>query len=228
MPQGFLLHSRPYRETSLIATFMTDTDGRIDLMVRSARGKRARKNQPLLPFCLYDLSWVGKSELKHLQFFETIDRAIELAGDSLFCGFYLNELLYRLLPQQEPEIQLLHIYARALQELSGTTDIEPVLRNFELALLDALGYGIDLASDEFGAGLEAECRYYFVPERGLSKEYTAESSPEIKGSGETFFTISQRDFSSIAVRQLAKNVLRSALAVYLGKRPLRSRELFIK
>ena len=139
MARGFLLHSRPYRETSLIATFMTDTDGRIDLIVRSARGGRNKKSQPILPFCLYELSWVGRGELKHLQLFETLDSAIELSGSSLFCAFYLNELLYRLLPKHEPEHVLLRAYSLALQQLANADEFEPVLREFELTLREVLG-----------------------------------------------------------------------------------------
>lgn len=228
MPQGFLLHSRAYRETSLIASFMTDTEGRIDLMVRSARGRRARKNQPLLPFCRYELSWVGNTELKHLQFFETVDSPIELTGDSLFCGFYLNELLYRLLPQHEPEHQLLENYARTLLQLACTADFEPVLRDFELALLDVLGYGLDLVTDEHGLPLEVDTIYFFIPEHGLGKKNPADPVSGICGKGETFLAIARRDFSLHAVRYLAKQVLRAALAVYLGKKPLRSRELFLR
>lgn len=225
MARGFLLHSRPYRETSLIATFMTDTDGRIDLLVRSVRGKRNKKFQPILPFCLYELAWVGRGELKQLQFFETLDSAVELSGSSLFCGFYLNELLYRLLPQHEAEHQLLHAYSLALQQLNNIDNIEPVLREFELTLLDVLGYGLDLLKDQFGASLELGCHYSFVPEVGLCK--VPESTPGvIIGSAEYFIAIARHDFAQAEVRQLAKAVLRAALSVYLGNRPLRSRELF--
>ena len=204
MPRGFLLHSRPYRETSVIATFMTDTDGRIDLLLRSARGVRNKKFQPILPFCLYELSWIGKGDLKHLQYFETIDGAIELSGSALFCGFYLNELLYRLLPQHEPEQVLLRAYSLALQQLAADSNAEPVLREFELTLLEALGYGLDL------------------PDAAI-----VQASPRaVIGQAEYFLAIARRDFSTLEVRQLAKAVLRAALSVYLGSRPLRSRELF--
>ncbi|HSC74974.1 MAG TPA: DNA repair protein RecO [Pseudomonadales bacterium] len=223
MALGFLLHSRPYRETSLIATFMTDTDGRIDLLLRSARGGRNKKSQPILPFCLYELSWAGKGDIKHLQFFETLDSAIELSGSNLFCGFYLNELLYRLLPQHEPEHILLRAYSLALQHLANAEEIEPVLREFELTLLDALGYGLDLLKDKQGLPLVPGCRYLFVPEVGLSR---AEVAGGIVAEAELFLAIARRDFADTGVRQLAKNVLRAALSVYLGRKPLRSRELF--
>ena len=207
---------------------MTDTDGRIDLIVRSARGGRNKKSQPILPFCLYELSWVGRGELKHLQLFETLDSAIELSGSSLFCAFYLNELLYRLLPKHEPEHVLLRAYSLALQQLANADEFEPVLREFELTLLEVLGYGLDFLKDISGAPLERGCRYLFVPESGLSRVTTGRAvSQAIVSEAEFFTAIVQRDFSSAEVRQLAKVVLRAALAVCLGSKPLRSRELFL-
>jgi DNA repair protein RecO (recombination protein O) len=231
MARGFLLHSRPYRETSLIATFMTDTDGRIDLLLRSARGGRNKKFHPILPFCLYELSWVGRGDLKHLQFFESLDSAVELSGSNLFCGFYLNELLYRLLPQHEPEYVLLRAYSLTLQHLASSGEVEPILREFELTLLDVLGYGLDLLKDKSGVPLVPGCRYLFVPEAGLSRvgqilDALPCAAEAVVGESEHFLAIAQRDFSNADVRLLAKTVLRAALAVYLGNRPLRSRELF--
>lgn len=228
MARGFLLHSRPYRETSLIATFVTDIHGRIDLLVRSARGGRNKKIQPVLPFCLYELSWVGRGELKHLQFFETLESAAELSGTNLFCGFYLNELLYRLLPQHEAEHRLLPAYSFALQQLQCVDDVEPVLRAFELTLLDALGYGLDFLKDHAGTDVVPMNRYLFVPEVGLRKVTMDQQAMRgaIIGTGDSFMAIGQRDFARAEVRQLAKSVLRTALSVCLGGKPLRSRELF--
>lgn len=232
MPRGFLLHSRPYRETSLIATFMTDTDGRIDLLLRSARGGRNKKFQPILPFCLYELSWVGRGDLKHLQFFETLGCAVELSGPSLFCGFYLNELLFRLLPQHEAEHVLLPAYSLAIQQLANDVgELEPVLREFELTLLNVLGYGLDLLKDKTGVPLEPGCHYLFEPEAGLCRLAPALVAASVArgavvGEAGLFKAIAQRNFSDTEVRQLAKAVLRSALSVCLGGRPLRSRELF--
>lgn len=228
MPRGFLLHSRPYRETSLIATFVTDTEGRIDLIARSARTGRNRKSPPPLPFSLYELSWVGKSELKHLQFFESLAPTMTLSGSSLYCGFYLNELLYRLLPRHGPEYQLLTRYEESLRELSATDDVEPVLRRFELSLLEALGYGLDFSCDGDGMPLQAGSNYVFVPEQGLTRTFSSGGSAGIDGSAEAFAAIGRGDFAGEEVRQLAKRVLRASLAVYLGNRPLRSRELFVR
>jgi DNA repair protein RecO (recombination protein O) len=209
---------------------MTDTEGRIDLIVRSARGK---KSHPVFPFCLYELSWAGKGSLKHLQSCEQLAGAVRITGSNLFCAFYLNEIIYRLLPQHEPEHALLSSYSRALDQLAGESEVESVLREFELVLLDVLGYGLDFRSDKLGAALRKGGHYLFVPEVGLtllvgegSDDSNCQMQKSIAGRAEQFQAIAQRDFSDPDVRHLAKQVLRAALAIYLGNRPLRSRELF--
>lgn len=225
MSRGFLLHSRPFRESSVIAAFMTDTDGRIDLIVRSVRGKPGKKNNPLLPFCRYELSWVGRGELKNLHSFEAVAAPVELQGARLFCGLYLNELLYYLLSVLEADPALMQIYADSIVQLSVQDNPEPTLRLFEMVLLEKLGYGIDFFHDVSGAMLNPEGYYRFLPEQGLVSVKAA-TAADI-GKGRDFFAIGERNFSTVEVRQLAKFTMRSALAVCLGGKKLRSRELFL-
>ena len=228
MARGFLLHGRPFKESSVIAAFVTDSDGRIDLLARSVRGARNRKTVPPMPFCQYEMSWTGRGNLRHLQSCEPVGRAFRLEGQNLFCGFYLNELLYRLLPHHEPEHVIVDAYADVLQRLEVTQDVEPLLRNFELLLLDALGYGLDLMRDVDGNLLDRQAHYRFEPEKGLLP-CTPDMPPGIlAASGATYLALGCRDFSDPAVRQFAKVVLRSVLALYLGNRPLQSRELFAR
>jgi DNA repair protein RecO (recombination protein O) len=227
MSHGFLLHSRPFRESSVIAAFITDADGRIDLIVRSVRGKPSKKNNPILPFCRYELSWVGRGELKNLNSFEAVAAPVELQGSRLFCGLYLNELLYYLLSMLEADPALMQIYADSIVQLSVQESPEPTLRVFEMVLLEKLGYGIDFFHDVSGAILDSESYYRFVPEQGLVSVAVAEATAVNIGKGRDFFAIGARDFSTVTVRQLAKSTMRSALAVCLGGKKLRSRELFL-
>jgi len=225
MSRGFLLHSRPFRESSVIAAFMTDTDGRVDLIVRSVRGKPSKKNNPILPFCQYELSWVGRGELKNLHSVEAMATPVELQGSRLFCGLYLNELLYYLLSVLEADAALMQIYADSIFQLSVQDSPEPTLRLFEMVLLEKLGYGIDFFHDVSGAILNPEEYYQFIPEQGLVNVMPA-TAVDI-GRGCDFLAIGERDFSIVAVRQLAKSTMRSALAICLGGKKLRSRELFL-
>ncbi len=225
--QGFLLHSRPFRESSVIATFITDVEGKLDLVVRSVRSKQSKKSsKQMLPFCLYEMSWAGKGDLKTLQFFEPVNAAAVLTGTHLYCGLYLNELLYYLLPKTDAEPALLRAYATAIQQLALQVLPEPVLRTFEIALLASLGYGIDFLHDQHGEALRPDASYRYVPECGL----VIEAQPGLPGvgAGHEFLAIAAGDFQSPAVCRLAKVTLRSALAVYLGGRRLRSRELFVQ
>ncbi len=225
MAHGFLLHSRPFRETSVIASFITDTDGRIDLIVRSVRGKQNKKNKPILPFCLYELSWVGRGDLKNLQSFEPIAAPIALQGAQLFCGLYLNELLHHLLPVLEGDSALLRVYADSLSRLAMQDSPEPTLRLFEATLLEKLGYGIDFFRDASGTALDPERFYRFMPEQGLLC-VTATGSVDV-GKGSDFIAIGNKDFSTAEARRLAKITMRAALAGCLGGKKLRSRELFL-
>ncbi len=228
MPRGFLLHSRPFRESSCIATFLTDTDGRLDVIVRAARAGSKRRASVPLPFLPYELSWAGRAELKHLQYCEPAGQLFHLVAQPLFCGFYLNELLWRLLPAHMPEPVLLDAYANALHQLATGEEMEPVLRRFELTLLAELGYGLELACGHDGSALQADTLYRYVPQQGLVSTASAMEGAALCGSGEEFLAIAARDFGNPAVCRLAKALLRTVLAQHLGNKPLRSRELFAR
>jgi DNA repair protein RecO (recombination protein O) len=228
MPRGFLLHSRPFRESSRIATFLTDTDGRLDVIVRAARAGGKRRASVPLPFLPYELSWAGRAELKHLQYCEPAGELFHLVGQPLYCGFYLNELLWRLLPAHMPEPVLFDAYAGALRQLAAGDAMEPVLRRFELTLLAELGYGLALSCDSDGNALQADALYCFVSQQGLVPTAREMKGSSVCGSGTEFLAIAASDFASPAVCRLAKALLRTALAQYLGNKPLRSRELFAR
>jgi len=225
MTHAFLLHSKPFKESSVIASFVTDTDGRVDCIARSVRGKVGKKNKPIIPFCLYELSWAGKGELKTLQHFESVNFPISLSGTQLFCGLYLNELLYHLLPVMDADHQWMYLYSAAVTQLAEQENPEPTLRMFEMTLLEMLGYGIDFCCDASGAALELDAYYQFLPEQGLVR--VANSTAAYVGNGEAFIAMGNRDFSTMEVRKLAKLTMRSALSVCLGRKKLHSRELFL-
>jgi len=226
MATGFLLHSRPYRETSSLLSFFSDTAGRLDTVARSTRttGKR-RQPTPLL-FAPYDLQSSGKGELRYLQHCEPAGLAFALQGQSLYCGLYINELLYRLLSKQEAEPVLFQAYLSALQQLASGGSPEPCLRVFELALLDAIGYGLSLQHDLDGMPLDPARKYAYLPERGLMMVEKAGSDAIVSGHGQLFIAIAANDYAEPDVRQVAKQLLRRTLALYLGNKPLQSRKLF--
>jgi DNA repair protein RecO (recombination protein O) len=233
MPQGFLLHGRKYRETSVIASFLTESDGRIDAIVRSSRAANKKRNSQPLLFCRYEIEWSGKSDLKHLQSAESVDLPVNLVGQQLYCGFYMNELVYHLLPHYQAEPAVFTLYADVLARLQYCEIVEPLLREFEFGLLAALGYGLSFDRDLSGNQLDAQQSYVYLVDKGLMpindsvKESEREARSGYAGKGADFIAMSRSDFSSDSVKKIAKQMMRQMLAHHLGGKPLRSRDFFL-
>ncbi len=179
---------------------------------------------PLL-FCCYEAQWSGRAELKQLQCCESVAVPLILHAQALYCGFYLNELLYRLLPRQDVDSDFFSLYTQTLLQLQAA-EAEPLLRSFELSLLAAMGYGLCFSADIYGAALMPAKEYAYLLEQGLIPLDATASSPATVGLGADFLALDRRDFSAPTTKKLAKQLLRRVLAMYLGGRPLRSREFF--
>jgi DNA repair protein RecO (recombination protein O) len=164
---AFVLHARPYRETSLLLELLTVHDGRIGAIargVRAARGQPLRAAlQPLQPLLV---SLRGRGELPLLVAAEVQGGAAAVAGDPLLAAFYVNELLVRLLPRHDPNPTLFARYAALLDELAGSAALGWTLRRFERDLLEAIGYGLQLATDAAGQPVAAAGHYRYDAERG--------------------------------------------------------------
>ena len=214
---GFVLHTRTYRESSLLVTLFTETVGLVPVVAKAARGKRGHG---LLPFRRLRLRWVGRTALMTLTGYELIE-AHAVTGRGLGAGLYLNELLVRLIREHEPIPGLYVGYERALLELAaGRVHLEAPLRQFEKTLLDELGYGIDFYHDaNTGRTVQADLQYRFDPEVGFSA-----SQQGIPGAH--LLAIGEDNFLSPEVRRSAKRLLRSALRPHLGHKPLASRAFF--
>jgi DNA repair protein RecO (recombination protein O) len=213
---AYLLHTRPFRDTSVLADLLTLDYGLIRAVARGARGKSRRfplqQHLPLL------VSWSGRNELVTLTHAEQAAPGFRLLGDRLFCALYLNELLERMLPPHEANAELYRLYQSALLQLQQELPLECVLRCFEWRMLAALGYQPDLAS------VSPDQYYEFCPETGLVVATPGVSS--FAGSDllalSMFFEQGGDDFNAA----FAKRLLRGLLRPYLGDRPLMSRTLF--
>ena len=137
--EAFILHGYAYRETSLLVEVFTRGFGRISMVARGARGARSALRGVLLAFQPLALSWFGKGEVRTLARAEWTGGLPLLRGEALLCGFYLNELLLRLLPREDPHDALFLRYQEALARLASEADSAPALRSFEKALLKELG-----------------------------------------------------------------------------------------
>jgi DNA repair protein RecO (recombination protein O) len=176
----------------------------------------------LIPFQPLTLSWFGKGRLRTLHEAEWQGGSLMLRGLALMCGFYLNELLLRLLPDGDAHETLFDHYARALADLDATTDVEPVLRRFELDLLSELGYAQPLGQLVDGGRLDPEARY------GYEIEYGVITAGRGGGySGRVLLDLAAGDFSRPATLAEGKLLMRTLLAHYLGDKPLATRQLLI-
>jgi DNA repair protein RecO (recombination protein O) len=217
---AFVLHSRPYKETSALVDFLT-ADGRLRAVLRGARGKTGSLARP---FQALELELRGHGELKTVARLEAAGIPHLLSGDALFSGLYLNELLVRLLPAEDPHPQLFEHYAATLVALAAGRPLEPLLRAFEWRLLDDLGYGFALDRDCQGQPIDAMALYQWLPEQGF--QLVSQLQPGLF-HGRELQALAEADWSRPGALAAAKRLMRQALAPHLGGRPLVSRELFI-
>lgn len=224
--QAFVLHSRPYRNTSLIIDVMTREHGRLGLVAKGARRGNTALAGKLLPYTLLFIEWGGQSELMTLYKAETDTRRQQsLSGDMLFHGFYLNELLLRLLHRHDAHPQLFDDYAHCLSELVDTPYKDLPLRYFELQLLESLGYGMNLLQDiHSGDAVSTEYEYYYFIEQG-PLQVTNQTQDALRISGGTLIALAEHTLLDDRQRNEAKHLMRAVLDHYLGERPLKAREL---
>lgn len=217
---AYILHSRPYRETSALLDLFTP-QGRMRAVLRGARSK---KGSLARPFIRLDIELKGHAELKTLSRLEASGVFHLLQGQPLFCALYMNELLMRVLPLLDAQPLLFEHYDLTLCALAAGRPVEPLLRTFEWRLLEQLGYGFSLERDIQGQPIATGCWYAlqadagFVPQGGIVPGGFA---------GDDLQALAAGDWQQPQVLRTAKRLMRQALAPHLGERPLLSRELFL-
>ena len=223
---GFVLHQRPYRDTSLLLEVFTGEHGRVGLVARSARRASSPLRGLLQPFCPLLLSWSGRGELCTLTGAERSVAGSLPAGRALLCGLYVNELVMRFTHRNEPHRALFAHYAATLGALNEPTEEQSVLRQFEKALLEEVGYGLILDQDvESGEPIVAENSYLYTPERGpVRAEPSAGRIPVV--SGATLIAIDSGAALEAGQRREAKRLMRAVIEHHLGGKALVSRTLF--
>ena len=238
---AFILHHYPYRETSLLLEVFTQNRGRVALVARGARRPRSALRGVLLAFQPLLLSWAGKSELRTLHKAEWQGGLPQLKGIALLCGFYLNELMVKLLPRDDPHEALYLAYFGALRELSKGADRAATLRTFEQHLLKELGYALTLDHDvASGEPIQANCSFQYLIERGPvrdsrwnagtsnvagveSNDAMAENGLEL--AGRTLLDMQCGDYTNPATMQQSKALMRMLINHYLGSQTLNTRQI---
>ena len=226
---AFVLHRRPFQNTSLLVDFFTIDFGLVRVVAKGARREKSRYRALLRLFQPLLVSLSGKGEIKTLTSVESNVSAINLKGERLFSGLYINELLCRLLQAQGEHAGLYESYRETLVDLQGTSELEPLLRRFEMNLLAELGYAINLDRDcETDMSIVPDAVYRFIPDLGFKVLSLPEGSAPgpTKFRGTDLIALREMDFSDEQTVLAAKQLLRLALAAHLGDKPIYSRSLF--
>jgi DNA repair protein RecO (recombination protein O) len=218
---AYVLHRRPYRETSFIVEMFTADYGRVSVLAKGVRKAKSATLGLLQPFVPLLISFAGQTELMTLTAVEAREELRSLYGESLFAGFYLNELLVNLLHRWDTHPKLFLCYTDTLRNLHLSLQ-QKTLRAFEKCLLEELGYGVLARTDSFSP----EKYYRFIPEQGfVVSEIGIESVQTF--SGKSLLAIAQENWSDEKVLQEAKRLMRSLLLPLLGAKQLYSRQLFV-
>lgn len=221
----YILHSRNYRETSLLADIFSKEEGRYSLVIRGAKSSKSRYRGLIQPFSPMLVTSYGKGELKTAGAIDFAHRSWRLKGEHLLIGLYVNELLYRVLGKFDQLPALYTGYEKLLAELEKDVFEAPFLREFELLLLTNLGYGITFDVDvRTGENVRPDGQYRFVAEEGFHS-LVDETHMENNCPGETLLAIASGDYSGDA-EKILKRVIRKSLQPLLGTKPLKSKSLF--
>jgi DNA repair protein RecO (recombination protein O) len=223
---AFVLHSYPYKETSLIADVFSRDFGRVALIAKGAKRPHSKLRGVLQTFQPLSVGWSGKSEVRTLTAAEWVGGLLPLEKSALLSGFYLNELLVKLLARDDPHPALFDHYVSTLNQLAHDEAAPIVLRKFERALLKETGVGGDFTRcAATGEPVETEQIYVIDPERGPRPAHPADTAPRV--SGKTLLDMEREDYTDSGTQTQSKFLMRFLLAYHLGGTPLNTRQILI-
>lgn len=224
---AYVLHHRPFRDSSQILDLVTRDHGKIALVARGSRGSKSRLAGLLRPFLPLTVSWVARSDLGTLTGAEAAGAPLGLRGDALLSAFYVNELLLNFLHRHDPQPEIFELYEQVISVLGSTSDISVSLRSFELELLSLLGYAVNV---EHVAGtqqdLDPEQNYDYRVEQGPVPVDRAEG--RLVFSGAILSSIQAQAFEDPGVLRAANRLLREVIAHHLGGKELKSRKVLME
>lgn len=224
---GFVLHSYPYRETSLIIDVFSRDFGRVALVAKGAKRPHSALRGVLQTFQPLGLSWSGKGEVRTLTTAEWVGGMLPLTGDALLCGFYVNELLVKFCAREDAHPALFNHYVLTLSRLAHDEPAVQVLRSFERVLLRETGYAMNLTRTVTRQPVVAEGRYVFDPDRGVREASDDLPAPWPVISGQTLIDMERDDYTSPQTAAQSKTLMRFLLNHYLGGTPLATRQILI-
>jgi DNA repair protein RecO (recombination protein O) len=220
---GYLIHSYPWRETSLVVEVFTRDHGRMALVARGAKRPTSHFRGTLAAFCPLLLAWSGRGEVKTLMRVEWCGGLAPLRGDGLLAGFYMNELLVRLLARGDAHEGLFAAYGAALAALALARGPAPTLRAFEVALLREAGFLPVLDRCIDGTPVDPDARYRIESTRGLAP--ADNTGDEVGLHGATALAMAAGEFGDARVAAESKAALRQLIRYHLDGRPLNTRRI---
>ncbi len=227
----YVLHTYPFKETSLVVELFSHQFGRVAAVAKGARRPRSAMRGMLQSFQQLSGAWSGKNELKILHSLDWNAGLTLLKGEALMCGFYMNELLLRLLPREDAHETLFAYYSQTLSELSSIKTVHNsmalaiILRRFELRLLQEMGYAVPLLQDEHDQEIVPDKVYRYEAEYGACELSATKNGVQLLG--QTLLDMANNQFDALQTRQQSKQLMRYLLAHYLGDKPLHTRQLLI-
>lgn len=221
---AWILHHRPFRDTSQILDILSRDHGRLSLVAKGSRGAKSRLRGLLRPFLPLQLSWVIRSDLGTLTGAEIHGAPLSLIGDALISGYYVNELILKLTHRHDPQPDVFRIYGRTIERLVGTGNVAPALRRFEMELLRMLGYALNLNHDtQTQAPLIADEHYDYRAEEG--PVHVGHRDGPMVFSGAELIAIREQEFADRQVLRNAGKLLKHVIAYHLDGRELQSRKV---
>src|SRR5581483_8614951 len=227
-----VLHTYAFRETSLIVEAFTENHGRVAMVARGAKRPRSELRGLLQAFQPLLLGWAGQHELKTLHKAEWRGGLPLPTGSALMCGFYLNELLLKLLPREDPHPALYAEYEATLRELANGAEQARALRRFEVRLLAELGYALPLVREAgSGRAIDPAARYHYAFDRGPcalderrpGMDASPRAWPVVPGA--TLIALSDQHYPDAETAAEAKRLMREVLDHYLEQRGVESRRM---
>jgi DNA repair protein RecO (recombination protein O) len=223
---AYVLHARAYRETSLIIEVLTRDHGRSAMVARGAKSARSKWRNLLQPFRPLLVSWSARSDLGTLTAADQVAAPPALHGEALYCGMYLNELLIRLLHRGDPQAEVFERYRQILADLASGKAPQPVLRVFEKHLLEAIGYGLQLDSEQdSGTPLREDSVYDYRPDRGPVRVAENRELQDKLVSGRALLALKAEQLDDQILPEL-RRLMRRVIGYHLGEKPLASQALF--
>lgn len=223
---AWILHHRPFRDTSQILDILSCNHGRLAVVAKGSRGPKSKLRGILRPFLPLQMSWVIRSDLGTLTGAEMNGAPLSLTGDALISGYYVNELILKLTHRHDPQQEIFRIYGKTIERLVGSGEVAPPLRQFEIELLRMLGYGLNLDHDtQTRKPLRAEQQYEYLAEQGPVPVDSGKRDDSLVFTGAELAAISKQQFSDRNVLRNASSLLKHVIAYHLGGKQLQSRKV---